>query len=129
MWIFNKHGYYSVCSDIHCKEGELMIRARQKSDLERMLNSKEFTAGASSKPKNILTIAHSDYRHRVKVLKLEWMLYMSAMINDLDYPSVKDHISNCTGETPVQRKARHKCYMNIWHELYFFQNINKLDIK
>jgi len=59
MWIFTKDGFYSAVKDKYCDDGELMIRARIKVDLERLLQKIESDA-------EILTFGHADYRYRVK---------------------------------------------------------------
>ena len=60
MWIFTKDGFYSVIKDKYCTEGELMVRARLRIDLERLLAKLDSDA-------EILVIKQADYRYRVKL--------------------------------------------------------------
>ena len=55
MWLFTRDGFYSAVHDDYCSPGELMIRARAKEDIERML------AKLKIDDAEILVIKNADY--------------------------------------------------------------------
>ena len=83
MWLFSRDGFYSAVKDKYCNDGELMIRARIKVDLERLLEKIE-------SDDEILTFGHADYRYRVKIKAYQWIKYVAKEAADIDYDDVKD---------------------------------------
>ena len=107
MWLFSRDGFYSAVKDKYCNDGELMIRARIKVDLERLLEKIE-------SDDEILTFGHADYRYRVKIKAYQWIKYVAKEAADIDYDDVKDTI---TWHEPNRSMAYYDC----WQALYRFQ--------
>lgn len=110
MWIFTTDGFFSAVQDNYCAPDEIMIRARKKADLTRMLDN---LPGVSAK--EILTIYTADYRHRIKLKKADWTTYVSDAANAIDYPNFK----NATCKTdPPRSNAYHACWSALlnWQE-------------
>lgn len=107
MWIFTKDGFYSAVKDKYCVEGEVMIRARVKIDLERLLEKIDNDA-------KILVFEQADYRYRVKIKAYQWVKYVAKEAADIDYDNVKDTI---TWHEPSRSTAYYDC----WQALYRLQ--------
>ena len=107
MWIFTKDGFYSAIKDKYCNEGELMVRARVRIDLERLLAKIDSDA-------EILVIEQADYRYRVKLKTYQWVKYVGNAAADIDYDNVKGTV---TWHEPNRSTAYHDC----WQALYRLQ--------
>lgn len=119
MWTFNADGFFSVVKDKYCSHDELMIRARNRSDLARML-ARMAEIGNQKRPESIMVTNGADYRFRVKLKKAQWVAYACDTAQNIDYPSVKDHISGCDQNDEMHSKRR-SFYYGVWHEACDFQ--------
>jgi len=109
MWIFTKHGYYSIVHDKYCKENEVMIRSRCKDDLIKFMDAVSITG-------KIIEIGHADYAYRLPVKRDILSNYLSNYaLKDLTYPNFKNTI-------PKDERARHDAYFKCWSALHQFQN-------
>jgi len=108
MWIFTKHGFFSVVQDSYCKPGQLMVRAREKKDLEKMLDWLKLK-------RKIKTLYEADYRYRVAIPRESWVKYCADMARYIDYSNVKGTLA----ETGSKRAhAMVKC----WYALVELQH-------
>ena len=108
MWIFTKDGFFSAIQDNYCNSSEVIVRARVKRDLLRLLTK-------IGRPHDeIITLDHADYRCCIKLTKHEWADYLSFEAMAIDYSNVKDAISDGLYE-------RSEAYYACWKSLYWFQ--------
>lgn len=114
MWLFTKDGFFSAAQDDYCSANEVMIRARAKQDLVRMLKALR-SISRRDIPKNsaILKLDYADYRYRVKLKKALWALYCKHAAYTIDYSTVKDNI--------CPDKDRKPFYYQIWNALWTWQ--------
>jgi len=119
MWLFTVDGFFSAVKDHEfCGEDELMIRARCRQDLERML--KRLYGAQYERLKlgdGIIELDHADYRYRYKLPRQDWVIYVADAADKIIYPTVKDNIN------PHDRRhnLRHKALYSIWHALSHMQ--------
>lgn len=111
MWLFTKDGFFSVVHDKYCNDDEVMIRARQKSDLKNLFEI--FCEG------EILTINHTDYRYRMKVNKIIWQQYLANYVQDMSYNNIKNTV-------PYEDIMRSYAYHDVWSVLHKWQNEQSL---
>jgi hypothetical protein len=109
MWIFTIDGFFSVVNDNYCGHDEVMVRARCKDDLKRMLQRLHGKQCDRLKlDDGILDIKHADYRFRTKLLKRDWMYYVSIMAMEIDYSTVKDNL--CPDHYKERGDAMYECW-------------------
>lgn len=108
MWLFTVDGFYSAVKDAYCQEGEIVVRSRQREDLQRFLKR----VGLKGK---ILEFPEADYLYRVTVPHTAWTDYVTRMATELNYPNFKRTIAN-TGD-----HERHHTYGECWFALRTWQ--------
>ncbi len=81
MWVFTKHGFYSVAQT---PEGDLMFRARSKKHLT-ILNRLPFFV---TRPE-IITTPDADYPFRIVVPQAMGCEIMSLITEEIDYSNFK----------------------------------------
>lgn len=102
MWIFMNDSFVSAVED---KEDDrlLVIRARHRSDLEKLFQDRE-----------ILETEDSDYRFRTWVAKSAFAGLIGEKIRNIDYGNFKNSIA----KTDAERK---KAYTKVWVAMNSFQ--------
>ena len=108
MWLFTRDGFFSAIQGNYCNTSEVVVRARVKRDLMRLLTK------IGRPDDHIITLDHSDYRCYIKLTKLEWADYLSSEALAIDYSNVKDAISDGLYE-------RSEAYYACWTSLHWFQ--------
>jgi len=108
MWIFTKDGFYSTVKNAYCKRDEVVIRSRQKVDLERFLKKMKIKARIEEYPE-------ADYLYRVQVPHTVWIEYITKTATELDYPNFKRMISESGDD------ERHHVYGECWFALRKWQ--------
>jgi hypothetical protein len=78
MWLFTKHGFYSVVQ----KEGVMHVRARKREHLETL--RREYGV----KPK-VREWKQADYKFRVLLEPAEWERLAACLLRDIDYDNFK----------------------------------------
>ena len=108
MWLMTRFGFFSVVQ----KGGEtdLTIRSRVRTDLEE-LHSRYIPAMSE-----ILEVAGSDYKYRVKISHIDFAEAMRQLIMDVDYSNFKNTV---LAEQGVERA---QVYDQIWHTLFDLKN-------
>ncbi len=102
MWLFSKHGFYSVVADRH-QNGRFLVWSRVRSDLDNLAKFIGSTAAISE-------TRSADYSYRVMVERTnELTAVMMALARNIDYPNFKSRI----GQLPGQRE-RLGIYHDIW---------------
>lgn len=109
MWLFTTDGFFSAVQDQNDTE-RIMVRARQKKDLEAMLEKLEL------EDTRILEWFGSDYRYRVFIRRLEWAQYVLGEIMALHYTNFKD------AALAPDDHERSAAYHSIWSRLVAWQD-------
>ncbi len=112
MWVFTRDGFFSVIQDKHCRNEEIMVRARCRSDLCRLAIKLQGYCDDDS----ILEIAHADYRYRLKMNKTLWADYLHRQALDINYPNVKNSMMF---QDDLTRK---EAFFSVWRTLRTWQD-------
>jgi hypothetical protein len=111
MWVFTKKGFFSVVHDDFCRPGELVVRARHRADLVRLIAA----MGGNERDTPIKELRGADYRFRIYVTNLAWAEYLVNEAVAIDYDNVKSAI---VGSGDIKR---HNAYMQVWSALSQWQ--------
>ena len=112
MWIFTKEGFFSaVISTEYCKEGEVVVRARNRDDLHRLIDCLD-EQGCKTQ---IIDTPQADYCSRVIIQKSFWVKYVASAADGIDYANFKN-------ATTSDDELRHTAYFGCWSSLYDWQN-------
>jgi hypothetical protein len=106
MWLFTKHGFYSI---VRKSAEEYHIRARMKQDLQNLKDLLELTDP-------IHESRSADYRYRLVVGKKTYLAVMALVTRSVDYENFK----NTVAMTDDQR-AKLETYHTIWTEMMKLQ--------
>lgn len=106
MWVFTRDGFFSVVKK-GCETDEVMVRARQKSDLVELGTRLNFTLC-------IQTDTGTDYAFRAVLKKSDWAGYLADEAMHLDYENFKGALSN-------KDHARQTAYCQCWKALLDWQ--------
>lgn len=110
-WIFNKDGFFSAVQNEYCTEGEVMVRARLREDIERLADALGFSRA------DIMATPDADYAYRLKVGKQVWADYMYRSALDIDYPNFK---------AACAKGERGHAYARVWSAMYDLQAKRKV---
>lgn len=115
MWIFTRDGFFSTTTDKRTDGANVMVRARVREDLERLVKAID---GPTLEPLEleILESKRADYRYRVVMPRGHWVAYVANAAMDIDYTNVKDTLAP-TKTDPV----RHGAMMKVWSAMYALQ--------
>lgn len=102
MWVFTRDGFFSVVKK-ECKADEVMVRARQKSDLLGLGKKLNLTLC-------IQTDAGTDYAFRAVLKQSDWAGYLADEAMLLDYENFKGSLSKKDHE-------RQNAYFQCWRAL------------
>jgi hypothetical protein len=110
MWLFTRHGFFSVVRAGRSDAGQLMIRSRERRDLVNLLR---FARGLSIKltTPTIIATPANDYPYRVFVTEDEWPTLAATLAADVDYGNFKSEVARTD-------KAREHVYHNVWSVLW-----------
>lgn len=111
MWLFTKHGFYSVVA--HRDEPDMvLVRARIKSDLEALV------AVARSldinEPLDIKETPRADYAYRIFMPRRVWNVLAAHLTAAIDYPNFKAAVHG--------DGVRDNAYMSIWRVMVNLQD-------
>jgi 8-oxo-dGTP pyrophosphatase MutT (NUDIX family) len=111
MWLMTTVGFFSIVQKPEDrKTGDLTVRARVRSDLERLRDQFLPSMGP------IKEHAGTDYRFRAKAPKGDVAVALANIATKLDYPNFKDEVAKRQG------KARASAYGKVWNVLYQLQD-------
>ena len=108
MWLFTRDVFFCAIHDNYCSTSEVIVRARVKRDLMRLLTK------IGRPDDDIITRDHADYRCCIKLTKNEWADYLGSEAMAIDYSNVKDAISDGLYE-------RSEAYYACGTSLHWFQ--------
>lgn len=114
MWLFSRHGFYSVVQD-KADPQLVQVRARVKDDLEGLRQFSRERAAADMPA--VISTATADYAYRVVVEKALWTRVATALAADVDYTNFKDTVH---GEAD-----RDDAYYRIWSAMNELQRKRK----
>lgn len=120
MWLFTKHGFYSVVrarkapGAIKLSKDTLMIRARRKGHLKAL--RRRFNALKRAK---IHKDTHTDYRYRIFVAQGVWTKIATKLAAEIDYGNFKDTLK----DSPRYAMAASQ----VWHVMFDLQIADELD--
>lgn len=109
MWLFTRHGFYSVTRSIN-EPDKLQIRARAKADLERLAGfmvtrDQPVAQGTAKDLQKIIETRNADYRWRVIVTPDTWQIIAVELMADIVYHNFKNEIRD---------NQRHNDYTRVW---------------
>ena len=109
MWIFSKHGFYSIveCQGLAADTAEptYLVRGRVRTDLESL----KLVAKLSGK---LVNKAGADYEWRIRIDTPELFRVMHALGESIDYPNFKAKIA-----TVPSMRLRVSIYSEVWQVL------------
>lgn len=111
MWIFTTDGFFSIVQDKHCKDDEVVVRARARMDIEKL--NKKIGGGFE-----IIETPKADYLYRMIVPKRAMAQYLDSYVANMNYPNFKDTI-------PLEDDLRHEAYFECWAAMLGFQKAMK----
>ena len=99
MWLFTRHGFYSVvCANADGGKGPgldpelLMVRGRRRAELEALREGFSELAGVE-----IVADAGADYRYRMFVPRAAWAKVAAELAAGIDYGNFKNEAARATG--------------------------------
>jgi hypothetical protein len=122
MWLFTKHGFYSVVCARQgdgrhgqpVDEARLMVRARVRGHLEALRQQFPELLGEAQ----IRTFEGTDYAYRLFVPKAVWTTVAAALAEELDYDNFKDEVGRVQGRAGTDyERALH----DVWEVMYGLQ--------
>ena len=102
MWLFTKHGFYSI---VRKSPSEYHVRARVKKDLQNLKDLLELT-------EPILESGSADYRFRLVVGQKTYLTIMALVARSVNYENFKNEVAM----TEDQRQKL-KTYHEIWRRM------------
>jgi hypothetical protein len=103
MWLFTRHGFYSVVRATE-EVGCVQVRARISDDLERLRAFAASRLGATLP--EIISTVHADYAYRLVVPHPLWVKISAALAEDIDYGNFKSEV-----HLEADRDA---AYLEVW---------------
>ena len=110
MWLFTKHGFFSVVKKKFKKDDKpYQIRARVKNDLHNLIDR-------CSLDEDIIDTSNSDYRYRITVDRVDLNRVMDSIVDDLDYSNFKSMVHGVEDQ-----KDKMNAYYKVWQAMYELQ--------
>lgn len=92
MWIMTERGFYSVVAHRE-NPRQVLVRARVREDLERLLEMMEAPAFPVVNQLEIQSTPAADYPYRVYMPRLIWEEMAVRLAAEIDYPNFKDRVA------------------------------------
>jgi len=83
MWMYTKHGAYSVVEDY--SGNEMVVRTRHRQYLENLMEAAEVSH-------EIIVTPTRDYEFRIVVNKADWEVIGKYLLSSITYPDFKSHL-------------------------------------
>jgi len=106
MWLFCKRGFFSAVRH-NDKPDTILIRARVKSDLERLAKAHGYTF-------KVAFSSSADYSYRTEIPQSEWAKIVASEAEAIDYGNFKNAVHDGTG--------RDDAYMEVWSAMRGLQD-------
>jgi hypothetical protein len=114
MWLFTRHGFYSVVQDKKNNQ-QVQVRARIQDDLQRL--SLFVRSAIDIELPASFSTPTADYAYRVVIEKALWTRVAAALAADINYTNFKDTVH---GE-----EDRDAAYFEIWSAMNELQGTRK----
>lgn len=111
MWLFTRHGFYSVVQD-KLNPQHLQVRARIKEDLEHLSTFARQSANLDLPP--IITTPNADYACRIVLPRDIWLKIATALAQNINYTNFKNEVHG--------QPDRDKAYLEIWSTMNALQH-------
>jgi len=123
MWMFTPLGFFSATLTNpsykelpkHQQHGHIMVRARVREDLERLLVLHKESALQPEDPA-ILDLPGHDYPYRIIVTKQSWVTLAAILAGRIDYSNFKSAVTKAA--PGGEGLARHDLYMKVWSVMH-----------
>lgn len=119
MWLFTTIGFFSATQTNqhyrelpkHQQSGHIMVRARVRDDLDRLieLHQRMLLAGDPE----VLELPGHDYPYRIVIPHAEWIELATQLAVDIDYSNFKNAVED-QARTRSAGTARHDLYLKVW---------------
>lgn len=115
MWLFTKHGFYSVVANTKPGESGLLVRGREVGHLNALCDRMDWERS------RVLETPANDYRYRVMVTNKEWAKAASKLAGEIDYGNFKGECGarKYDGELDA---AYVKTLGKVWQTMFEYQN-------
>lgn len=110
MWLATTLGFYSVVEHRN-RSDAVLVRARVRADLERLLELDSQPSARPSTPDCIQSTPTADYPYRVAMHKRRWQHLAELLTKGVDYDNFKSAVANRQGP------ERARLYHELWHRL------------
>lgn len=97
MWLFNRHGFFSVVQ-YRGESNLLIVRARFEGDLEKVKKIMGWKVKIQKTPE-------ADYCFRIEVPREWWVDYLMYSARTIDYDNFKGSLED---------NERHNIYLRVW---------------
>lgn len=108
MWIFLNDAFLSVVLDTHSVEGDLLVRARRREDIERTFPAAKIQRTPSR-----------DYGWRTTLPRQIVAAAIASAVSTIDYGNFKES---------VQEGDRHDAYMRVWSTMIPFKKPRRANL-
>lgn len=108
MWIMTTRGFFSV---VHASDGELMVRARARKDLNLLAAELESMPMRPRAKVRIIDTPEADYPCRLFVAREAFAAFMATEVLKIGYTNFKNEVA----KTDPERS--HGPYLDVWHAL------------
>jgi len=103
MWLFTVDGYFSAVQ-VRDNPERIMVRARVREDLERLVVKLPEVAGMSAR--EIVFTPSADYAFRLFIDRSHWAAYVASAAWQIDYTNFKARAAVGAGRS----RAYHACW-------------------
>ena len=117
MWLFTKHGFYSVVANTKPGESGLLVRAREVGHLNALCDRLGWPRS------RVLETPANDYRFRVMVSEKEWAKAAASLTGDIDYGNFKGECGERAREGDLD-SAYVKTLGKVWQAMFEYQQAN-----
>jgi hypothetical protein len=101
MWIFTNTAFLSIVSDKTTDPDHLLVHARHACDIEATFPTAQVTVTSTA-----------DYRYRTSVPRTIVAEAIADQLSAIDYANFKDSVTD---------GSRHGAYLNVWREMFMWQ--------
>lgn len=117
MWIFTKHGFYSVTKN-PVRKHLMQVRARCRQDLQNLKTRFGLTG-------EIMETPQADYRWRLLCRPATWHALAEELAKDVDYGNFKASVGHDQHDKPLMKvwsamndfqRQRHPEQFNLWSD-------------
>jgi hypothetical protein len=117
MWMFTKHGFYSVVRNTKPGESGLLVRGREVGHLNALCDRLDWSRD------RVLETPANDYRFRVLVTDDEWARAAAVLASEIDYGNFKGVCGERAYDGALD-SAYVKTLGKVWKTMHDYQQAN-----